>query len=262
MADTERDTAGIVAIIPAAGRGSRLLPFPCPKELFPVGYQDVMIDGAPEKRPKVVSQYLLEHLVAAGAQRIFIIIGETKSDIMRYYADGARFSTSIGYLYQEELRGMPSALDLARPWLNGETILFGMPDTIIEPADCFRRLLEYHRAEDADLTLALFPTDNPTKFGMVEFDGAGNVLGTVDKPKQTDLRFMWGAACWSPSFTELIGTYLAETRYDGREIVLGDVFNRALALKMKVKALPFEDGKYIDIGTTAELNSALKQFQL
>ena len=252
----------IAAIIPAAGRGSRLLPFPCPKELFPVGYQDVEINGAKEKRPKVVSQYLLEHLIDAGARRVFIILGEGKSDIMRYYGDGSRFGVHISYLFQEQLHGMPSAIDLARPWLINETILFGMPDTIIEPANCFRRLLAYHEEQEADLTLALFPTDNPSKFGMVEIDEANTVIRTIDKPKATNLRLMWGACCWSPSFTELIGRYLGDKTYAGKEIVLGDIFNFALEAKMRVKGLPFEEGKYIDIGTTAELNTALKQFHL
>jgi hypothetical protein len=31
--------SGILGIIPAAGMGNRLAPFPCSKELFPVGYQ-------------------------------------------------------------------------------------------------------------------------------------------------------------------------------------------------------------------------------
>lgn len=252
----------IAAIIPAAGRGSRLLPFPCPKELFPVGYQDVVIDGKVEKRPKVVSQYLLEHLVEAGARRIFIILGDGKFDIMRYFGDGSRFSADFSYLFQEQLRGMPSAIDLARPWLNGETVLFGMPDTIIEPNDCFHRLLADHNETAADLTLALFPTDNPSKFGMVGIDATGTVTHTVDKPAATDLKWMWGAACWSPAFTELLGCYLAEAGYDGREIVLGDVFNRALELRMRVRGLPFAEGKYIDIGTTTELNSALRRFNL
>jgi glucose-1-phosphate thymidylyltransferase len=255
-------TSNLAAIIPAAGRGSRLLPFPCPKELFPVGYQDVVIDGILQKRPKVVSQYLLEHLIDAGARRVFMIVGEGKYDLLRYYGDGSRFSAHFSYLFQEQLRGMPSAIDLARPWLDGETVLFGMPDTIIEPADCFRRLLAYHEVEKADLTLALFPTDNPSKFGMVEIDERGSVTYTVDKPVETNLSLMWGAACWSPAFTRLIGEFLAETGYQGKEIVLGDVFNRALETGMVVKGLPFRDGKYIDIGTTTELNTALKQFQL
>jgi glucose-1-phosphate thymidylyltransferase len=252
----------VVAIIPAAGKGSRLYPFPCPKELFPVGYQAIAFNGVVEKRPKVVSQYLVESLVDAGVSRIFVIVGEGKSDVMRYYGDGTRFGTCISYLFQEKLHGMPSAIDLATPWLIDETVLFGMPDTIIEPKDCFRRLLEYHRVESNVLTLALFPTDNPSKFGMVETDADGSVICTVDKPGVTNLTNMWGAACWSPDFTALIHDYVAVNKFEGQEIVLGDVFNRALELKTKVKGLLFEGGRYIDIGTATDLDFALKQFHL
>lgn len=80
----------------------RLFPYPCPKELFPIGYQDIRIGKQKEDRPKVISQYLVENLVAAGTERIFVILGEGKSDIMRYYGDGKRFGTNIVYLYQEE----------------------------------------------------------------------------------------------------------------------------------------------------------------
>lgn len=258
MSNNER----VAAIVPAAGRGSRLHPFPCPKELFPVGYQDVVINGTVEKRPKVVSQYLLEHLVDAGASQVFFVLGSGKWDLMRYYGDGSRFDTNISYLYQEELRGMPYAIDLVRPWLDGQTVLFGMPDTIIEPPNCFARLYRFHIETGAELTLALFRTDHPSKFGMVELDDEANVIRTIDKPKASNLRYMWGACCWSPAFTKLIGEYLHSTEYSGREVVLGDVFNYALELHRSVKGLVFEDGKYIDIGTTTELNSALKQFHL
>lgn len=252
----------ITAIIPAAGRGSRLLPFPCPKELFPIGYQEYLVGGKHEKRPKVVSQYLIENLLAAGAQNVFIIVGPDKWDIMRYYADGRRFDANFAYLYQEQLTGMPGAIDLARPWVGDDTILFGMPDTIIEPADCFARLLAHHRSRSADLTLALFPTDNPAKFGMVDVAPNGTVRTTIDKPAATDLRLMWGAACWSPSFTRLLGTFLAERPYAGKEIVLGDVFNRAIEIGLSVQGCTFEEGKYMDIGTANELDQALKQFHL
>lgn len=252
---------GIVAIIPAAGRGSRLAPFPCPKELFPVGYQDVEIDGVLEERPKVVSQYLLESMVAAGSSRVFIILGEGKADIMTYYGDGRRFGTDICYLYQEELRGMPFAIDLARCWMNDDTVLFGMPDTIIEPRDSFERLLAFHHESKAQLTLGLFRTGNPSKFGMVETDEHNTVIYTVDKPAQTDLTQMWGTACWSPEFTGLIHRRLVSA-YEGHEIVLGDLFNFALEEGLRVKGLVFDDGQYIDIGTAAELNLALRQFHL
>ena len=252
----------IVGIIPAAGKGSRLAPFPCPKELFPIGYQDFSINGSIQKRPKVVSQYLIENMKNAGASQILIILGAGKQDIMHYYGNGNKFDIPVAYLFQEVLDGMPGALNLGYPWMKDATIVLGMPDTIIEPANAFDQLLQSHLKSKADLTLGLFPTDNPSKFGMVATDEKNQVKYTIDKPKSTDLTNMWGCACWSPSFTELMKNYLLETKYAGKEIVLGDVFNYAIEKQLSVKGFLFEQGKYLDIGTTNELDLAIKKFQL
>ncbi len=252
----------IVGMIPAAGKGNRLAPFPCPKELFPIGYQDYMVSGNLQKRPKVISQYLIENIIAGGAKRLFLILGEGKYDIMKYYSDGSRFGVDIAYLFQEQLFGMPYAINLAKNWISKDTVIFGMPDTIIEPKNTFKRLLEFHQTNECELTLGLFPTNNPSKFGMVETDGKNNVTYIVDKPKETKLKYMWGCACWSPAFTELINDYIITNPYAGKEIVLGDIFHYAIKSKMVVKSLKFDDGRYFDIGTSDELDSALRKFHL
>ena len=258
-------TKKLIGLIPAAGKGTRLAPFPCPKELFPVGYQDYDTSSGREQRPKVISQYLLENILLAGAKQVFIILGDGKQDVAKYYGDGSRFGCDIAYLYQEKLIGMPGALDLAWPWIGGDEnvdILFGMPDTILEPRTAFRTLLSEHRKHEADLTLGLFRTDNPSKFGMVEFTADGVVRSTIDKPKNSSLTHMWGFACWSAPFTRLLHEFICENQNAPREIVLGDVFDKALELGMKVRGVPFEDGLYMDIGTARELDAALKKFHL
>lgn len=252
----------IVGLIPAAGKGSRLAPFPCPKELFPVGYQDYLVNGVMQRRPKVISQYLIEHIIEAGASKVLIIVSEGKGDIMKYYGDGSSFSADIAYLYQEELNGMPNALNLAHNWIGESTVMFGMPDTIIEPDNVFQSMLAYHEENNADLTLGLFPTNYPSKFGMVSIDENNNVLFTIDKPKISDLKYMWGCAIWSPAFTKLLAEFVSIRDGDTKENVLGDVFNLAIERKMKVKGFAAEGGMYIDIGTSDELDSALKKFHL
>jgi len=252
----------IIGLVPAAGKGTRLAPFPCPKELFPVGYQDYQLAGRVEKRPKVISQYLIENILHAGVKKLLIVLGPGKHDIMSYYGDGSRHGCEIAYLFQEQLNGMPGALDLAYVWASNATVLFGMPDTIIEPKDAFKTMLANHRDTGAAVTLGVFPTDNPQKFGMVEFNEAGQVLSTIDKPKQTKLTYMWGCACWSAEFSKLMHRYLLEHPGAEKEMVLGDIFNEALRLNLKVRACPFPDGLYMDIGTAVELDSALKKFHL
>lgn len=250
----------LVGIVPAAGKGTRLAPFPCAKELFPIGFQDYIVKGQLEKRPKVVSQYIIENMKEAGVRRLLIIVGQGKQDVVEYYGDGSRFGLQIAYLYQERLDGMPSAINLARPWIGDATVVFGMPDTIVRPITAFKTLLTDHLQSGAELSLGLFPTDRPHKLGMVEIDADNRVLSTVDKPTQTSLKLTWGICCWSVRFTDLLNEFLIEQRPTGKETVLGDVFNAGLARKMNVRGLPIADGRYIDIGTSDELNSALQEF--
>jgi len=255
----------VVGIIPAAGSGRRLAPYPNPKELFPIGYQIVTVDGDRVKRPKVVSQYLLENMAAAGIRKFHFVIGRDKHDIMSYYGNGESLGVRISYLYQAQLTGMPHALDLALPWLaNDATVVLGMPDTIIQPASAFAQLIDAHRTWAADLTLGLFHTDRPSKFGMVNIGRDFAVVDHVDKPRAIDFEWMWGIACWGPRFTALLHDVVEErlgsSNATGRETVLGDVFDAAIASGFCVKGLPIEDGQYIDIGTYDDLKQAILKY--
>jgi glucose-1-phosphate thymidylyltransferase len=248
----------LFGVIPAGGRGSRLAPYPGPKELFPLGWQPYAVNGQVHRRPKVVSQYVVEGMVAAGATHLLVIVGEHKHDVLRYYGSGERFGARIAYLFQEEPLGMVNAIDQAYPWIRGARVVFGMPDSIVHPPDAFTRLLAAHRAAPADLSLGLFTTDRPNKFGMVDVDAAGHVIAHVDKPAQTALTLMWGFAVWEPSFTELIHELGRGCRRADRpsELVLGDVIDEALARGMRVTGHHLADGFYIDIGTYDEIVEA------
>lgn len=253
----------VIGIVPAAGRGRRLAPYPLPKELFPIGPQMVDVEGQLQQRPKVISQYLIDALVMAQPDRLFFVLGPGKLDIVEYFRNGETYGVPFAYGFQSEARGMPYALDLIHPWLKGsELVLMGMPDTIIEPRDAFCRLLDAHRAWKADLSLGLFPTDRPQKFGMIGINSDNDVVAHLDKPQHTNLKWLWGITCWGPNFTSLMhetleqaGEELANQR--GREPVLGDIFDIALAKGLRVKGLPFEDGRYIDIGTYDDLRQAV-----
>ncbi len=249
----------LVGVIPAAGQGKRTAFLPCSKEIFAIGFMDVVVEGQVQRQPKAVGLYLLERMVIAGADRILIVSNRDKTDILRYFGGGSNWGVQIAYLVQENAWGMPYALDLAYPWLRDETVLFGMPDTIFEPFDAFQQLLAEHQREVADLTLGLFPTDKPERFGMVSFDGS-RMLYTVDKPAQTDLTHMWGIACWETSFARFMHEYLEQQAPPAREIVLGDVFQAALETSLVIRVLPFANGEYIDIGTPEGLAHAIRRF--
>src|SRR5689334_799474 len=77
-------------IIPAAGKGSRIQPLAFSKELLPLSAH--FEDG--KRRPRAVSDYLMERLVIGGATRLCCVISPAKSDILEYYG-GSAYGTPI-----------------------------------------------------------------------------------------------------------------------------------------------------------------------
>ncbi len=249
----------VVGLVPAAGQAKRIAPLPGSKELLPVGFHRVVVNGQVRVHPKVVSHYLLEAMARAGARNVYMVISKEKTDLMRYYGDGADLGISIAYLIIGHMGGMPYTLNQARPWLSDETVIFGMPDTIFSPPDAFAHLLARHAETRADLTLGLFPTEKHQRFGMVAVDTEDRVVRVVDKPAQTDLKFMWGIACWSPRFTQFMGEFLPNPSSGEREVVLGDIFQAAADAHYDVRAVRFVDGDYVDVGTPEDLALAIQR---
>ncbi|TAK22401.1 MAG: hypothetical protein EPO26_11950 [Chloroflexota bacterium] len=247
----------VVGILPAAGLGRRIAGLRWRKHLYPVGWEEVDVGGALARRPRVVAAYALDAMVAAGADRLIVIIGE-QAEVMHHFG-GFRGGVPIAYLYQDEPRGGAFALDLSRSWLPDEhTILFGFPDTIVDPVDAYARLLARHRAAGADLTLGLFPTDRPSQFGMVELIG-DRPLRVIDKPSRSNLRYLYGIAAWGPRVTSLLPELLVSAPID-REAVPGDLFQFAIDRGLVATSVSFDDGRYLDVGTPSSLNEALTRF--
>lgn len=250
----------LVGLIPAAGVAKRVSPLPGSKELFPIGFREIDVDGQVQIRPKVVSQYLLDNMFRAGVDKVWIVLGQHKSDIMHYYGDGTDFGGHIAYLLMNKPWGMPFTLDQAWPWLNSATVLFGMPDTIFTPDNAFTRLLARHRATGEDVTLGIFPTSQPHRLCPVRLDTAGTVVDMIDKPSYSDICNTWGCACWSPGFTEFMHDYLGSRSLHEREVVLADVFRAAIQGGIAVGGLYFAEGEYIDVGTPEDLVAAVHRF--
>src|SRR5215218_2794003 len=99
-------------IVPAAGAGSRIQPLAFSKELLPVGSR---FDGESE-RPRAVSEYLVERMIAGGASRIVFVISPGKSDIVSYYG-GEIGGASICYVVQQQPAGLCDAIFRALPFI-------------------------------------------------------------------------------------------------------------------------------------------------
>lgn len=236
-----------VGVIPAAGLGTRLAPLGYPKELLPIVVRTA--DGAVPK-PVVIAS--LEQMRRAGVVDCAVVIAEWKLEIVRVLGERAA-DVALAYVVRSVPRGLADALVATLPWIRGRDACLALPDTLIAPDDALAQVVTELGASGADLVLGVFPTDHPEQLGPVRIADDGRVLEVLDKPAHTDLRTTWGLAAWSPRFTEL----LDEAVRGEPTIKLGEVFARALAAGLGVRAVWFATGRFLDVGTPAGLAAAL-----
>ena len=116
------------ALIPAAGRGTRMRPvtWAVPKELLPVG-----------TRPAI--HRVVEEAAAAGLDRIGVVIGPGK-ELIRDYLETARrhgefAELEFEYLHQKEPKGLAEAISVARRFTAGDPFALLLPDNVLLAAE-------------------------------------------------------------------------------------------------------------------------------
>ena len=223
-------------IVPAAGRGTRIQPLAFSKELLPVGSRT----SAGGERPCAVSEYLLDRMLRAGADRICFVISPGKWDIMQYY--GAEYgSAAIAYVLQPRPAGLCDAIFRAEPVIGrDEGILVGLPDTIWFPEDALKDL------PGDQLAFLLFPVAQPQFFDAVVLDESGRVVEIQVKQKEAQSNWIWGAfRIPGRVFTDLKRLWLARGCTDE---YLGTLVNAYLA--SGGSAVGISSGQaYVDVGT-------------
>ncbi|HTK95645.1 MAG TPA: sugar phosphate nucleotidyltransferase [Terriglobales bacterium] len=241
----------MIGIIPAAGAGERIQPLGCSKELLPVGAR--AIHGV--ERPKAVAEYLVERMIAAGAEQIAMVISAEKSDIVRYFAE-RDYAAEIFYVVQREPQGLCDAIFRAEPFARGhERVLIGLPDTIWFPENAYLPALDL---APAGVNLVLFPVNDPSAFDAVvcgELDYVREVQVKVPNPAS---HWIWGAVtCSGDALRALRCLWEARHREDQ---YLGHLLNAYIAAGNPVRATHSGE-HYMDVGTLAGYRAAQEFLQ-
>lgn len=173
----------MLGIIPAAGAATRIQPLAFSKEMLPVGGR---LDADGVERPKAVSEFLVERMVRAGADRICFVISPEKTDIVQYYARHAE-SRRFCYVVQERPLGLCDALFRAAPLVrDDDEVVIGLPDTVWFPEHGLALL------PPGELAFLLFPVERPERFDVVVTD-AEQVVEIQVKPARPQTHWVWGA---------------------------------------------------------------------
>jgi dTDP-glucose pyrophosphorylase len=173
-------------IVPSAGVGSRIQPLACSKELLPVGRRH---DGDSE-RPRALSDYIVDRMLAAGVTRFCFVVAPGKTDILRHYGALAG-GRPTSYVVQETPAGLCDAVFRALPFIRPEEqVVVGLPDTLFYPEHALRLL------PDGGLTFLCFPVAEPEGFEVVLSADDGDVREVRDYLEDESgpgARWVWGA---------------------------------------------------------------------
>jgi dTDP-glucose pyrophosphorylase len=232
-------------IVPAAGLGSRIQPLAFSKELLPVGSRR---EGDVE-RPRAVSEYVVERMIAGGADKICIVVAPGKNDIIEYYGSGID-GVSLCYVVQPRPGGLCDAIFHALPLVHDdEWVLVGLPDTVWFPVNALSLL------DDDDLSFLCFPVDRPDLFDAVVSDGEGRVLEIQVKDERARSSWIWGAfKARGATLRELHALWLERDR---RDPYVGTLVNAYLARGGRARAVHAGEA-YVDVGTLHGYREAIK----
>lgn len=158
-------------IILAGGSGTRLYPITkaVSKQLVPV-YDKPMI------------YYPLSVLMLAGIREIMLI--STPVDLPRFkelLGDGADIGLEISYKEQPRPEGIAQAFVLAKDFIADQSVTLILGDNIFYGSRLQDVLREAVTMKQGGLIFG-YPVRDPERYGVVEFDPSGQVMGIEEKP--------------------------------------------------------------------------------
>jgi glucose-1-phosphate thymidylyltransferase len=160
-------------ILLAGGSGTRLWPITMgvSKQLLPI-YDKPMI------------YYPLSVLMLGGIRDIAIITTpEDQAQFQRLMGDGSQWGLSFTYIVQPSPDGLAQAYLLARSFLNGAPSAMVLGDNIFF-GHGLPQALATADAQASGGTVFGYRVADPERYGVVDFDSAGQVRAIIEKPEK------------------------------------------------------------------------------
>ena len=165
-------------IILAGGAGTRLFPITrvVSKQLLPL-YDKPMI------------YYPLSVLMIAGIREILIIsTPEDLPNFRRLFGDGSSLGLYFSYAEQPRPEGLAQAFTIGKDFIKDDNVCLILGDNIFyghSLPDILQRAIQIKKGG----LIFGYPVRDPERYGVVEFDKTGKVIGIEEKPKKPRSRY-------------------------------------------------------------------------
>ncbi len=162
------------AILLAGGKGTRLRPLTIhtPKPIVPIF-----------ERPFLHYQLDLLKQVAE-IDEVILSLNYQPRRIEEIFGDGGDSGLGIRYVVEPAPLGTAGAVRYAAESLRESVVVFN--GDVLTQVD-LAAVIALHRERKARATIVLTPVDNPTAYGLVETDPAGNIRRFLEKPNADEI---------------------------------------------------------------------------
>jgi dTDP-glucose pyrophosphorylase len=218
------------AVVMAGGFGTRLKPLTdeVPKPMLPVGSKPLL-------------ELIVEQLRGAGIRQVNVTTHYRGEIISEHFKDGQDFGVDIRYVQEDRPLGTAGALSLLE---ESEEPLLVINGDILTRVD-FRAMLDFHREQGADLTIAVRLYEFSVPYGVIKTEGV-NVTGISEKPVIKQF-VNAGIYLLNPSVTRLIP--------NGEPFDIPDLIDHLLRENRSVVSFPIRE-YWLDIGKSDHYDQA------
>ncbi len=182
------------AVILVGGFGTRLRPLTLttPKNLLPVGHVPMV-------------ERVVAHLAEHGVTEAVLSLGYKPDSFLEAYPDGTCAGVQMTYAVEDEPLDTAGAIRFAAGEAGIDERFVVVNGDVLTDLDV-TRLIRFHDASGAEATLALHTVEDPSRYGVVVTDVAGQVEAFIEKPTKEE----------APSTAINAGTYVFEPSVLGR----------------------------------------------
>jgi len=166
--------------------------------------------------------------------------------------DGSNFGINLDFLIQDEPRGLPDAFRVTAEYLGESNSVLALGDNIFTGPGFGQNLR--NSLTDSGASIFAIPVNNPSEYGVIEFNTQGEAVSIEEKPRQPKSQFAIPGLYFLDNNAVEYSQNLSPSQRGELEII--DLLSKYLkAGTLKVNQLKRGSG-WLDAGTTENLFAA------